>query len=98
MAVQNLAMGKRMMQNIHAGIAKMRSMVLALFLKSVLGRNSPVKRMMMVEISVSATTRVASSRGAKMVESSKLASRMPYTTSTILFPTSIVLTYVLGFL
>ena len=79
-----------------AGKAKKVSTLFALALKRVLGRNSPVKSTISVERSVSQVTFAGSESPAKSVASKSLAKRMPYTTSAILLPTSIVETNILG--
>ena len=53
------------------------SSLLALFLNSVLGRNSPVNNTTMVESMVSAATRIPTSSGSKSVLSKNLANKMP---------------------
>ena len=69
---------------------------LALFLNNTLGRNSPVNSIITVERTVSAGTVKPASIPAKIVLSNSLAISIPYITSTMLFPTSIVLTKPLG--
>ena len=69
---------------------------LALFLNRTLGRNSPVKSIITVDNTVSAGTVKAASIPLKSVLSNSLAMSMPYITSTMLLPTSIVLTKPLG--
>ena len=77
-------------------MAKKVSSLFGRFLKSVLGRNSPVKSTMRVESMVSAGTVNPGDMPLNNVASKSFAIRIPYTTSAMLFPTSMVLTKLFG--
>ena len=83
---------------MYAGTANTESSRLALFLNRILGKNSPVNSITSVDNNVSAVTLAPSSKELKSVLSNNWANNIPYTTSTMLLPTSIVLTKPLGWL